>query len=151
MKRLALLLAIFASGCATDVKTVSPGRGPARVERGPEAKVFPIGQEARIARHGVWKGFDETGKLRWELRYTRGLPSGPYREWDAQGRMVATWSYNWQGELDGWLRWFEDEKPVFKRKLAPPVQPDFDPVGYAAALREWAEALPEETSEPADG
>jgi len=151
MKHPALLLCLLAAACATDPKTVAPGRGIAHIERGPEAKVHPIGQAPALARHGLWQGFDETGKRRWELRHTRGLPSGPYREWDAQGRMVATWSYNWQGQLDGWARWYEAGKPVYKRKLSPETQPDFDPVGYAAALREWAEALPVATAEPSDG
>jgi hypothetical protein len=142
MNKFPLLICLLLSACATDVKTVKPGRGPAALERGPEAKVYPAHQAPHVTRHGLWQGLDEAGKRRWELRYTRGLPSGPYREWDSQGRMTATWSYNWQGQLEGWARWFENGKPVYKRELTPDTQPGFDPVGYAAALREWAEALP---------
>jgi hypothetical protein len=116
---------------------VAPGRGAA-VERGPIAKVYPSGEEARMDRHGLWRGMND-GQVMWEVQYTRGYPTGPYRQWNAEGEMTATWPYNWDGEIEGWARWFENGETLFKLEITPESQPDFDPIGQANAFRVWAE------------
>jgi len=140
-----ILFCLFLAACGgQEPVSVSPGRGVAARETGPVARVFPSGEEPRDARHGLWRGVDEEGGLRWEVRYTRGNPAGPYREWDEQGRMTATWSYNWDGVLTGWLRWFEEDgTPGFKFELTENVMPDFDPIGRAAELKAWAQSFAE--------
>jgi len=142
-----LLLCLLFTACGrVETESVRPGRGAAALETGPVARVYPRGEEARSDRHGLWRGLDAEGRRRWEVRYTRGHPAGPYREWDGQGRMTATWSYNWEGELTGWLRWFEEDgSPGFKFQLDDELRPDFDPIGRAEDLKAWAGArLPAE-------
>lgn len=111
------------------------------MERGPEAKVFPSGDEPRVDRHGLWRGLDADGHRVWEVRYTRGVPTGPYRQWDSQGELIATWPYTWDGEVEGWARWFEGGEPAFKFKFGEETaRPDFDPIGNAERFRVWAES-----------
>lgn len=136
---LCLILATFMPGCA-EVETVSPGRGAER-EVGSMATVYPSDGEPRRARHGRWRGM-EGERVVWEVRYTRGVPTGPYREWNDSGELIATWPHNWEGGIEGWARWFENGEPVFKVELSPESPPDFDPVGRAERLREWAQELP---------
>lgn len=129
----AMCLLLF--GCGGREEVVRPGRGVAVEERGPMVKVYPSGREAVEARHGLWRGFDAAGLRRWEVRYTRGNPSGAYREWDAEGDLLAEWSYSWDGGLTGWLRWTDG----FKVQLGDEF-PDFDAIGRSDKLRIWAEA-----------
>mgnify|MGYP006310977485 CR=1 FL=1 len=136
------------TACGRDSATVDAARGAA-VETGPMARVFPSGGPAREDRHGLWKGLDGEGRPRWEVRYIRGRPTGPYREWNEAGDLVATWPYNWDGEMDGMARWFEDGEPVFKFRMDPEQPPGFDPIGDADGLRAWAESQPEKPA--ADG
>lgn len=103
-------------------------------------RVFPAGRPPVEARHGLWRGVDGQGRRRWEVRYTRGHPSGAYREWDAEGQLLAEWTYSWEGELTGWLRWADG----FKFQLGD-LRPDFEVIGRAEALRSWAEAQSEGT------
>lgn len=107
-------------------------------------RVFPSGRESVEARHGRWRGLDASGRRVWEVRYTRGNPSGPYREWNAEGVMIATWPYDWDGNLVAWLRWFEEDgTPGFKFQMRG-EQPDFDPIGQAERLKAWAKTQVEE-------
>lgn len=135
------------TACGGRMETVSPGRGMSVEERGPVAKVHPAGRDPVEARHGLWRGFDEHGTRRWEVRYTRGNPAGPYREWDANGGLFATWSYDWDGNLTGWLRWFDDGEPGFKHQLSEDTRPDFDPIGRGTDLLEWAKAQSDPSEE----
>lgn len=128
-------LCLLTAACGGRQETVRPGRGVAAEERGPMARVFPGGRESVQARHGLWRGFDEHGQRRWEVRYTRGNPSGAYREWDADGHLLVEWSYSWDGELTGWLRWTDG----FKYQLGE-ILPDFEVIGRSEILRTWAEA-----------
>lgn len=152
MKRLLTLSCclLLTAACTPEVKTVRPGRGGAEMERGPEVIVHPKGADPLVARHGLWQGLDAQENRCWEVRYTRGHPTGAYREWNAEGDMVATWPYNWDGQVEGWARWFENGEPVYKREISAETQPDFDPIGSAAAFREWAEAQPDDPVEPAN-
>lgn len=129
--------ALLLAGCARESELV-PGRGAA-MERGPVAKVYPAGEPAREDRHGLWRGVDAEGGTVWEVQFTRGLPTGPYREWNGAGDLIATWPYNWDGKIEGWARWFENGEPVFKRELTSEEEPGFDPIGRAEDLRTWAE------------
>lgn len=130
------LLPLLLTACS-DLHTVEPGRGAER-EVGPMAKVFPSGEPAHMDRHGLWRGMDGE-RVVWEVRYTRGLPTGPYREWDAEGNLSATWPFTWEGQMEGWARWFEDGEPGFKIEVQPGEAPDFDPIGRAMELREYFE------------
>ncbi len=132
---ISLTLLLVACG---EVKTVRPGRGVAAEERGPVAKVYPRGDDPVEAPHGLWRGFDDSGVRRWELRHTRGNPAGAYREWDADGELFASWTYDWDGNLTGWLRWYDQGVDGFKYQLDPENLPDFDPIGRAAELKSWA-------------
>lgn len=132
---LTLILVLLISACAPVPEQVTPGRGAER-ETGPLAKVYPKGSEARMDRHGLWRGMNGE-QVVWEVRYTRGLPTGPYREWNSAGELVATWPYNWEGKIEGWARWFENGQAAFKMEIAPETQPDFDPLGNGAALQAW--------------
>lgn len=135
MKMLPLVfLCLLMAGCGGREETVRPGRGVSVEERGPMVRVYPSGREPVEARHGLWRGFDAAGQRRWEVRYIRGNPGGAYREWDADGNLLAEWSYSWDGELTGWLRWTDG----FKHQLGEDL-PDFDVIGRAHVLREWAE------------
>ena len=146
MNRSLLVLSLFLAACA-EVQTVSPGRGVER-EEGPIAKVFPSGQEPREDRHGLWRGMDGD-HIRWEVRYVRGLPSGPYREWNIEGDLIATWPYNWEGNIEGWMRWYENGESSEKGELTLEMpQPPFDPIGRASELQKWFESRPEPTPEP---
>ncbi len=139
MRTIALIsVCLMLAGCGGREEAVRPGRGVAAEERGPVVRVFPSGRESVEARHGLWRGFDESGLRRWEVRYTRGNPGGAYREWDAEGTLLAEWSYSWDGELSGWLRWTDG----FKYELGEDL-PDFDVIGRADKLRAWAEAQSE--------
>lgn len=138
MRKLLLLSLILLAGCSEMSKDI--GRGAA-LERGPLAKVWPKGATARVERHGRWRGMDPGDRLVWEQRYTRGLPTGPYRQWNAEGQLIATWPYNWDGKIEGWALWYENGVEVFKKEIQPDAQPDFDPIGQAARLRRWAEGL----------
>ena len=131
------LILMFA-GCGSEPHTVSPGRGVAVTEQGTKARVYPRGGTPETRRHGLWQGIDAEGNLRWEVRYTRGNPSGPYREWDATGQMIATWPYDWDGNLTGWLRWYDDAGESYKFQISETHLPDFDPIGRAADLKQWA-------------
>lgn len=135
MWALSLCLLGLLSGCGR-TETVAPGRGVDH-ETGPMAKVYPSGEPSRNARHGLWRGMDGE-RVAWEVRYTRGLPAGPYREWNAEGDLSATWPYNWNGKIEGWARWFQDGDPLFKLEISPDQQPKFDPIGRADDLLEWA-------------
>ncbi|MCC5843947.1 MAG: hypothetical protein JJU05_06825 [Verrucomicrobia bacterium] len=136
MKTILLVtLCLLMTACGGREEIVRPGRGVSAEERGPVVRVYPAGREAVEARHGLWRGFDADGQRRWEVRYTRGNPSGAYREWDADGDLLAEWSYSWEGELTGWLRWTDG----FKFELAGEL-PDFDAIGRSETLRAWAEA-----------
>jgi hypothetical protein len=129
-------LGLLLAACGGREETVRPGRGVAAEERGPVARVFPAGREAVEARHGIWRGYDEDGRRRWEVRYTRGNPAGPYREWDADGALVAEWSYDWDGHLTGRLSWADGFEVELTDEL-----PDFDVIGRSERLRAWAEEL----------
>lgn len=132
-----LSLSLLLSGCAK-VVTVAPGRG-AEQEVGPVAVVYPSGEPAREARHGVWRGM--TGDRRvWEVRYTRGVPVGPYREWSEDGQMTATWPYNRDGMIEGWARWFENGEPGLKMEISAEQGPAFDPIGDSVRLAEWVKS-----------
>jgi hypothetical protein len=104
------------------------------------AKVYPIGEAARVDRHGMWRGM-EGNRVVWEVRYTRGIPTGPYREWNQEGEMIATWPYNWDGEIEGWVRFFENGEPGFKVELTPDLELEMDPIGKAADFREWLKEI----------
>lgn len=138
-----VLFLVFLTSCAKQ-EVIEPGRGAAK-EEGPQAKVYPVDAEARIDRHGLWRG-KEGERTVWEVRYTRGVPTGPYREWDEQGNLRATWPYNWEGKIEGWARWYEAGEPSFKLNLAE-TQPDFDPIGQADQLETWAKALEQSLTE----
>lgn len=138
MKLLFLALLLTACGQPNQVSRW-PGRGVAEREEGPMARVFPSGGDPVEARHGLWRGLDEQHRRRWEVRYTRGNPSGPYREWDGEGRLVATWAYDWDGNLMGALRGFASDGSLREAwELDPANPPDFDPIGRAADFLEWA-------------
>lgn len=128
-----VFLWLLLAGCG-EPTTVAPGRGVAR-ERGPMAKVYPSGEEARVDRHGMWRGL-EGDRVVWELRYTRGVPTGPYREWNGEGELIATWPYNWEGQIEGWARWYENGEPGFKMELTPGQEPEFDPIGKAGEFKQ---------------
>ncbi len=104
------------------------------------AKVYPKGDEPRMDRHGMWQGL-EGDRVVWEVRYTRGVPTGPYREWNEEGEMIATWPYNWEGQIEGWARWYEKEDPGFKIELTPEQEFDLDPIGKAVEFRELLEIV----------
>lgn len=141
MKFLLLLsLCLLLAACGGREKIIRPGRGVSVEERGPMVRVFPAGRPAVEARHGLWRGVDDQGQRRWEVRYTRGHPSGAYREWDAEGQLLAEWTYSWEGELTGWLRWSDG----FKFQLGG-LRPDFEVIGRSEALRSWAKAQTEGT------
>lgn len=110
------------------------------MERGPMAKVHPKGEAARVDRHGMWRGLDGDRVL-WEVRYTRGVPTGPYREWNGDGGLIATWPYNWEGKIEGWVRFFENGEPGFKVEMTPDVEPEMDPIGKAADFRQWLKEI----------
>jgi hypothetical protein len=110
------------------------------------AKVYPSGEKSRMDRHGLWRGL-EGDRVVWEVRYTRGVPTGPYREWNADGEMIATWPYNWDGHIDGWARWFEDGEPVFKLEISPDAPPPLEVIGDASGFRTWAESLSQSETE----
>jgi hypothetical protein len=133
---------LLVAGCGSSLESVTPGRG-ALAEIGPMAKVYPKGEAARVDRHGLWRGMNGD-QVVWEVRYTRGVPTGPYREWNAAGELIATWPYNWEGEIEGWARWFENGKPAFKAEINPLLQPEFDTIGDAGALKEWLKQRPVE-------
>lgn len=141
------LAVLWLAGCGK-METVSPGRGVER-EEGNVATVYPSGEDPREdVRHGLWRGMEGDRRV-WEVRYTRGVPAGPYREWNAEGEMIATWPYDWEGRIAGWARWFEDGEPVFKLEMDPENPPDFDPLGRAGDLLEWGRAQADgETPEP---
>lgn len=129
------LWVLLSAGCGSSLETVLPGRG-AEKEVGPMTRVYPAGEAPRVERHGLWRGVNGDQRV-WELRYTRGLPTGPYREWNAAGELVATWPYTWEGRLTGWARWFENGEPAFKAQIDEAQQPPFDPVGRGDALQQW--------------
>ncbi len=137
-----LASAFLLAACTRTVE--EPGRATP-VERGPTAKVYPSDGPPRIERHGLWRGLCEKGSPRWEVRHTRGKPSGPYREWNERGQLRATWPYDWEGRIDGWARWYEEGHEVFKFNLDPSHPPPFDPIGRADELRLWAETHPKHT------
>lgn len=137
-------LALFLSACGPALETVQPGRGAER-EVGPLARVYPAGEDSRMDRHGLWRGFNGD-QMVWEVRYTRGLPTGPYRSWNENGELTATWPYNWDGEIDGWARWFENGNPGFKRKLSSASAPAGDWIGRQADLK----TLLEQSEPPQD-
>lgn len=128
-----LLACVVFAGC-NDLATVEPGRGVA-LERGPMVKVYPKGDEPLMDRHGMWQGL-EGDRVVWEVRYTRGVPTGPYREWNEEGEMIATWPYNWEGQIEGWARWYENGEPGFKMELTTDQEFDLDPIGKAVEFRE---------------
>ncbi|WFB34770.1 hypothetical protein P3T73_11425 [Kiritimatiellota bacterium B12222] len=136
MKLLPLFFLLLWTGCGSEIETITPGRG-AEKEVGPMANIHPSGESPRIDRHGVWRGMNGE-QMVWELRYTRGIPTGPYREWNEDGVMIATWPYTWDGKISGWLRWFDASGPVAKYEVKEPIQLPFDPVGASSMLREWA-------------
>ncbi|GEM_PF-1101199 len=145
-----ILVLLLLSGCGR-MSQVEPGRAAVR-EEGRIARVYPSGEAAREERHGRWRGLREDGSRAWELHYTRGNPSGPYREWDEAGSLRATWSYDWDGNFQGWARWYDDfGQEIYKMKFEEEgPRPDFDPIGNASGLRSWAEAL-ENTEQAGDG
>ena len=99
------------------------------------ARVYPAGEPPRMDRHGRWRGL--TGdRVVWEVQYTRGNPTGPYREWNEAGELMATWPYNWEGEIDGWVRWFEGGEPVAKVEVDPKTPIRIQSIGNAAGLRQ---------------
>ncbi len=130
-----VFLFLLLSACA-DRDEVRPGRG-AEVEVGPTATIFPSGKEPREDRHGLWRGM-EGERVVWEVRYTRGVPTGPYREWDASGNLRATWPYNWDGEIVGWARWYEAGEATTKYELTQESQPESDVIGKADAFESWS-------------
>ncbi len=139
LRALALSACLLGLSACSEMSTVSPGRGVER-EIGPLAKVYPQGASARMDRHGLWRGM-EGEKVVWEVRYTRGVPTGPYREWNEAGELVATWPYDWDGKLTSWARWFDGTEPSFKHEFKEEAaQPAFDPIGDADGFRQWAEA-----------
>jgi len=105
------------------------------------ATIYPSGEESRIDRHGLWRGMNGD-QVVWEVRYTRGVPTGPYREWNADGELIATWPYNWNGEIEGWARWFESGEPAFKKEVTAEDPPDIPVVGNQSYLRNWLENPP---------
>lgn len=133
----ALFLAalVLLSGCRPVLETEQPGRAAER-EVGPVAEIYPRGEPSRRDRHGLWRGMDGD-RMIWEVRYTRGVPTGPYREWNARGELIATWPYNWDGEIDGWVRWFTDGQPDGKIQLSPGEGPETDMIGNAAGFKIW--------------
>jgi hypothetical protein len=130
-----LVSLLFLSACGSINETVEPGRGSEK-EIGPMATIYPSGNESRIDRHGLWRGMNGE-QIVWEVRYTRGVPTGPYREWNEKGDLIATWPYNWDGEIEGWARWFEAGEPGFKKEILLETQPNFDAVGKNAELQTW--------------
>lgn len=132
---------LLLTGCA-DSKTVTPGRGVER-EVGTMARVYPSGEASRVDRHGLWRGM--TGdQVVWEVRYTRGVPTGPYRQWDENGNLQATWPYNWEGEIVGWARWYENGEPTTKFELTEDLQPEGDVIGRADVFEAWVLQQPAE-------
>lgn len=144
MKSFPVILVCFLlmAACGSAPETVRPGRG-AEIEVGPMAKIYPLGEAARTDRHGLWRGMNGDQTV-WEVRYTRGVPTGPYREWNSEGELVATWPYDWEGRISGWARWFLEGKPDVKMEITPEMAPDFDVVGHAAGLKEWVQNLSED-------
>lgn len=101
------------------------------------ARISPKGEESRQDRHGLWQGLNGDQVI-WEVRYVRGVPSGPYREWNAAGDLIATWPYDWDGQLSGWIRWYADGAPSGKVQVSElSVLPEFDPIGRAGDLEQW--------------
>ena len=141
------LVLLLLTSCA-EQKEVSPGRGVER-EVGPFATIYPSGEELREDRHGLWRGMDEERKV-WDVRYTRGVPTGPYREWDADGNLRATWPYNWDGAIVGWARWYENGEPTTKIELKVDTQPDTDVIGKADLFEAWVLAQEVPAEEPAE-
>jgi len=127
------VLMLMAGGCASR-EEVAPGRG-AEMEVGAIATVFPSGSGSVRARHGLWRGMNGD-QLVWEVRYTRGVPTGPYREWNEQGEMIATWPYNWDGLIEGQARWFEGDKQVYRREITVEEEMGAEWIGKAAGLRD---------------
>lgn len=123
------------AACSSAPETVRPGRG-AEAETGPMEKVYPSGEASRIDRHGLWRGMDGE-RVVWEVRYTRGVPTGPYRQWNEDGEMIATWPYNWDGEIEGWARWFDEGEMDGKIEITEENRPSFDAIGKASALKDW--------------
>ncbi|MDF3127804.1 hypothetical protein P0Y35_01210 [Kiritimatiellaeota bacterium B1221] len=132
---LSAVLVLLLSACGSALETVTPGRGVEK-EVGLMAKVYPSGKDARVDRHGLWRGMN-ADQVVWEVRYTRGLPTGPYREWNAEGELIATWPYNWEGEIEGWARWFTEGAPDGKILLSLENQPDIEVIGRAQAFKNW--------------
>ncbi len=132
------LVLLLLTACGSAPETVTPGRGVEK-EVGAMAKVYPTGEEARIDRHGLWRGMDGN-QVVWEVRYTRGVPTGPYREWNAEGELIATWPYNWEGQIEGWARWFTAGEPDGKMLISLENPPDFEVIGQSQAFKVWMAA-----------
>lgn len=100
------------------------------------AKIYPAGEKPRVDRHGLWRGL-HGDQVVWEVRYTRGNPTGPYREWNEDGELIATWPYNWEGEIEGWARWYDSGEPGFKKEVLMDENPDFDVIGRHTDFKQW--------------
>lgn len=135
--RFFILFLLLLSSCGGIDSIIEPGRGVDQ-ESGPKALVYPAKESAREARHGLWRG-ERDGNRIWEVRYTRGIPTGAYRQWNDEGELIVTWPFNWQGEIEGWARWFEQGVAVEKIQITPENQPPFDPIGAEEQLKAWAE------------
>jgi hypothetical protein len=143
MRILLITFLVLLTACS-EPNTVTPGRG-AEKEVGRKAKVHPSGEEPRVDRHGLWKGMNGDQRM-WEVRYTRGNPTGPYREWNEKGELIATWPYNWDGQIEGWVRFYENGEPIDKFEIIPEDDIGFDPIGQAAVFLEWLRSRPENSA-----
>lgn len=63
---------------------------------------------ARAGRtHGTWTSWHPNGVRDTELAYRDGILRGPFRQWDADGKLRVEGRHDARGEMDGtWTRWW---------------------------------------------